>query len=142
MNSIYVQVKKPIDARTNGLALFRTNCASCHGVDGDGLEHVGPPLKGSEYVKGPPSRLAMILLNGLEGPIHINGQLYEFNNTMPNFGNNFTDAQIADIIRYLHNAFVTTPVKPITADKIKELRKIKMGTLKETHLLEMAKATE
>lgn len=142
MNSIYVQVKNPIDARTNGLALFRTNCASCHGVDGDGLEHVGPPLKGSEYVSGPTSRLAMILLNGLEGPIHINGQLYQFNNTMPNFGNNFTDAQIADIIKYLHNAFVTTPVKPITADKIKELRKNKTGTLTEKQLVEMATAKE
>jgi mono/diheme cytochrome c family protein len=137
MNPIYVQVKTPIDSRTNGLALFRNNCAPCHGADGDGMEHVGPPLKGSEYVKGSTSRLAMIILNGLEGPIHINGQLYKFNNTMPNFANNFTDAQIADIIKYLHNAYVPTPVKPITAEKIKELRSKKSETLTEKHLLEM-----
>ncbi len=137
MNSIYVQVKTPMDARTNGLQLFRTNCAPCHGVDGDGLEHLGPPLKGSEYVGGPTSRLAMIILNGLEGPIHVNGKLYQFNNTMPNFANNFTDKQIADIIRYLHNAYVTTPVKPITPEQIKELRGKKTGTLTEKQLLEM-----
>ena len=142
MNSIYVQAKTPVDARTNGLQLYRTNCASCHGVDGDGLEHLGPPLKGSEYVYGPTSRLAMIILNGLEGPIHINGKLYQFNNTMPNFANNFTDSQIADIIKYLHNAYVTTPVKPITPEKIKELRSKKTGTLTEKHLLEMANAAE
>jgi mono/diheme cytochrome c family protein len=142
MNPIYVQAKTPVDARTNGLQLYRTNCATCHGMDGDGLEHLGPPLKGSEYVYGPTSRLAMILLNGLEGPIHINGKLYQFNNTMPNFANNFTDSQIADIIKYLHNAYVTTPVKPITPEKIKELRSKKTGTLTEKHLLEMANADE
>ncbi|HEV7330842.1 MAG TPA: c-type cytochrome [Flavisolibacter sp.] len=136
-NPIYVQESRPLDARTNGLQLFRKNCASCHGTDGDGIEHVGPPLKESEYVKGSPSRLAMIILNGLEGPIHVNGKLYNFNNTMPNFGNNFTDAQIADIVRYLHNAFVTTPVKPIPAEKIKALRSKKAGTLTEKELLEM-----
>jgi mono/diheme cytochrome c family protein len=138
MNSIFVQVKASMDARTNGFELFRTTCAPCHGADGDGVEYVGPPLKGSEYVQGPTDRLAMIILNGLEGPIHINGQLYKFNNTMPNFGNNFTDAQIADIIRYLHNAYVTTPGKSANATRIKELRSKKTGTLKEKDLLEMA----
>ncbi len=116
MNSIFVNEKVPVDARTNGLALFRNTCANCHGVDGDGIEHVAPPLKGSEYVEGPAERLAMIILNGLEGPIHINHQLYNFNSSMPNFGNNFTDKEIEDIIQYLHNAYVTKPVKPISAE--------------------------
>jgi len=138
MNSIYVQVKTPPDARTNGLSIFRSTCATCHGVDGDGIEHVAPPLKGSEYVEGSPQRLAMIILNGLEGPIHINGKLYNFNGTMPNFANNYTDKDITDIIEYLHNAYVTKPVKPIHADKIKELRNKKSGTLQEKDLMEMA----
>ncbi len=139
MNTIFVQVKAPTDARTNGFELFRTTCAACHGADGDGVEHVGPPLKNSEYVQGPTDRLAMIILNGLEGPIHIKGQLYKFNGAMPNFGNNFSDAQIADIIKYLHNAYVTKPDKPATPAKIKDLRSKMSGTLKEKDLLEMAK---
>ncbi|MEO6550729.1 MAG: c-type cytochrome [Ferruginibacter sp.] len=139
MNSIYVQAKNPVDPRTNGLALFRNNCAACHGVDGDGIELVGPPLKGSEYVGGPAGRLAMILLNGLEGPIHINGQLYQFNNTMPGFGSKLNDKEIEDVIKYLHNAFVTKPVEPIAAEKIKELQNKKTGTLTEKQLIEMAK---
>jgi mono/diheme cytochrome c family protein len=142
MNPIYVQIKTPIDSRTNGLTLFRNNCASCHGADGDGIEHVGPPLKNSEYVEGASSRLAMIILYGLEGPIHVNGKLYNFNNTMPNFANNFTDAQIANIIKYLHNAYVTTPVKPITAEQIKALRSKKLETLTEKQLLKMTKDDE
>ncbi|HEY9363155.1 MAG TPA: c-type cytochrome [Chitinophagaceae bacterium] len=138
MNPIYVQQTVPIDARTNGLIIFRNTCATCHGVDGDGLEHIAPPLKGSQYVEGSPERLAMIILHGLEGPIHVNGQLYQFNGSMPNFGNNFSDKEIADIIKYLHNSFVSQPVKSINAEKIKELRNKMPGTLTEKKLLKMA----
>lgn len=137
MNFIYVKEKVPVDARTNGLAIFRNTCATCHGNDGDGIEHIAPPLSGSQYVEGSSERLAMILLNGLEGPVHIKGQLYHFNGSMPNFGNNYSDKQIADIISYLHNAFVTTPTDAIHAGKIKELRNTQSGTLTEKYLLAM-----
>jgi mono/diheme cytochrome c family protein len=137
MNSIFVQVSVPIDARTNGLVIFRRTCATCHGIDGDGIENLAPPLKGSEYVEGATDRLAMIILNGLEGPIHINGKLYKFNGSMPNFGNNFTDKEIADIIKYLHNSFVSKPTKSISAEKIKDLRNERSGTLTEMELLKM-----
>lgn len=138
MNSIFNHDPAPLDARTNGLALFNTNCSGCHGRDGDGIEHVAPPLKGSEFVEGSTDRLALIILNGLEGPLHINGQLYKFNGSMPNFGNNFTDKEIADIIRYLHNAYVTKPAKSANDEKIKKLRSVKSGTLQEKDLLELA----
>ncbi len=138
MNSIFVQMKTPPDARTNGLAIFRSTCANCHGNDGDGIEHVAPPLKGSEYVEGSPNRLAMIILNGLEGPIHINGKLYTFNGSMPNFANNYNDKDIADIVEYLHNAYVTKPVKPIQVNKVKELRNITAETLQQKDLVRLA----
>ncbi len=64
MNSIFVNETVPVDARTNGLALFCNTFANYYGVDGDGIEHVAPPLKGSEYVKGSTDRLAMIILIG------------------------------------------------------------------------------
>jgi mono/diheme cytochrome c family protein len=138
MNSIFVQESVPVDARTNGLAIFRRTCSTCHGNDGNGIENLAPPLKGSEYVEGPTERLAMIILNGLEGPIHVNGELYKFNGSMPNFGNNFTDKEIGDIIKYLHNSFVSKPTKPIDVKRIKDLRVKKPGTLTEKELLEMA----
>jgi mono/diheme cytochrome c family protein len=138
MNSIYVPALPPVDARTNGLAIFRNTCATCHGVDGEGIAHVGPPLNVSEYVEGPTDRLAMIILNGLEGPFHMNGKLYNFNGSMPNFANNYSDKDIEDIIRYLHNAHVTKPAKPIKAEEIKKLRQKKTGTLSEKDLLRMA----
>ena len=140
MNSIYVQERVPIDARTNGLVIFRNTCSTCHGTDGDGIENIAPPLKGSQYVEGPADRLAMIILNGLEGPVHVNSVLYKFNGSMPNFGNNYTDNQIADVIKYLHNAFVSKPVQSINAEKIKDLRHKSSGTLTESDLLKMVES--
>jgi len=140
MNSIFVQEPVPVDARTNGLVIFRSTCAMCHGNDGDGIENLAPPLKGSQYVEGSTDRLAMIILNGLEGPIHVNGELYKFNASMPNFGNNFTDKEIDDIIKYLHNSFVSRPTQPIDVKRIKDLRVKKSGTLTEKELLEMSES--
>ena len=137
MNPIFNHDAAPLDSRTNGLALFSSNCSGCHGRDGEGIEHIAPPLKGSEYVEGATDRLAMILLNGLEGPLHINGQLYNFNGAMPNFGNNLTDRQIVDIITYLQNAYVVKAVKIPKDEKIKILRKLKPGTLHEKDLIGM-----
>jgi len=137
MNSIYLQERVPTDARTNGLIIFRNTCATCHGVDGDGIENIAPPLKGSQYVEGSPDRLAMIILNGLEGPVHINNVLYKFNGSMPNFGNNYTDSQIADVIKYLHNAFVSKRVQSISAEEIKDIRHKSARTLTENDLLKM-----
>lgn len=137
MNSIFNLEKVPVDARTNGMSIFRSTCSTCHGMDGEGMENIGPPLRGSQYLSGSSEKLAMIILNGLQGPIHVNGQLYNFNGSMPNFGNNFSDKDISDIIEYLHNYFVPERPKGISPDKIKELRNKRSGTLTEKDLLEM-----
>jgi mono/diheme cytochrome c family protein len=137
MNSIFIKETRQTDTRTNGLVIFQTTCATCHGKDGEGIENLAPPLDGSEYVEGPSERLAMIILHGLEGPVHIKGKLYTFNGTMPNFANNFSDKEIGDVISYLHNAFVLTPTDRVSTEKIKELRNQINRTLTEKDLLEM-----
>ena len=134
MNPVLVQREMPLDQRANGRVLFLKTCAGCHGADGEGIEHVGPPLRESEYVHGSLDRLAMIILSGLEGPIHINNKEYRFNGTMPNFANNFNDNEIADIISYLRNSYVTTRGNSINAARIGELRKKVTGTLTEEKL--------
>lgn len=35
----------------DGESVFKQQCASCHGVKGQGMQYVAPPLKGSEFVK-------------------------------------------------------------------------------------------
>ncbi len=146
-NSIFVQRKIPIPGLQKGLVIYRSTCAGCHGADGEGIEHIAPPLSGSEYVNGPNDRLGMIILNGLEGPIHINGKLYQFNGAMPKFRDIFSDEEIAGIMDYLHNSFISADPKlsygrpPVKPEEIKALReKEPATTLTEQRLLEMGDA--
>jgi mono/diheme cytochrome c family protein len=137
INSIFLETSVPAERTTAGWLIFHSTCSACHGADGGGIINIAPPLRGSQYIEGPSERLAMIILNGLEGPIQINGVTYKFNGNMPNFGNNFSDKQIADTIDYLQNSFVPDPPKSIsiTPEKIKALRDKHPGTLTEADLL-------
>lgn len=122
-NSIYLEAVGREDARTVGAKLFRQICAACHAPDGSGIDGLAPPLMNSEYITKPHERLALIILHGLEGPVHVNGTLYEMGHSMPGLLNNekLTDEDIADIIAYVTSAFSDAP-KRLRPAKIKELR--------------------
>ena len=140
-NSIYTKTEVGTDSRTAGYKIYRNICATCHGVDGDGIDGLAPPLKNSEYVKGSTERLALVILHGLSGPIHVNGNLYDMNVVMPGLANNsdFTDKDLQDIISYLNNAF-SYKSENVSVKKIKSLREIKPkngGTFNEKELLEL-----
>jgi mono/diheme cytochrome c family protein len=137
VNPIFVQVKVPTNERTNGLLLFNKTCATCHGTDGQGIENVAPPLKGSEFVKGSTERLALIILNGLKGPVHVDGKFYQLNVSMPAFKNNFSDKEISDIIEYVRSSFVPNSKDKISPEMIEGLRKKEYTTLTEEDLLKI-----
>ncbi len=82
-----------------GKRLFIANCAACHQPTGLGQPGTYPPLAGSEWVVGPPNRLAAIVINGLQGPVTVKGAT--FNNIMPTWGPQLKDAQIAAILSYV-----------------------------------------
>lgn len=113
----------PSDNRTVGLKLFRNTCAACHGDLGQGTDGLAPPLTNSEYIKGPSKRLAAILLHGMKGPLHVNGQRYEFNAQMPGLLNNpnISVEDLSNLIMYLNNAFGESRWES-TQEMIKELR--------------------
>jgi len=100
------------DNRTRGFLLYNTYCGTCHGMDGKGIENLAPPLYQSEYVDGPAERLVLIMLNGLQGPITIHGEIYEGAAVMPGIKHNpdLTDEKIKDILAYIKNGFTSKPV--------------------------------
>ncbi len=118
----------PSDNRTVGLKLFREICAACHGDLGQGTDGLAPPLTNSEYIKGPSRRLAALLLHGMKGPLHVNGQRYEFNAQMPGLLNNpnISDEDLSNLIMYLNNAFGESRWES-TGEMIKELRGARPG---------------
>ncbi|MBL4575533.1 MAG: cytochrome c, partial [Opitutaceae bacterium] len=77
------------------------NCVVCHQATGTGVAGIFPPLKGSEYVVGSEQRPIRILLNGLTGPITVNGM--EYNSVMPAFGPMWDDEQIAAVLTYIRS---------------------------------------
>ena len=114
------------DKRQKGLELYREYCSVCHGEAGGGTQNLAPPLDGSEYITGSTDRLGLIMLHGMQGPIHINGKRYEFNAAMPGIGDNphLSDKDVLSIILFLRNAF-STQGTAITAERIKDLRELK-----------------
>lgn len=97
-----------------GQNIFGRNCAACHQVNGAGNAALGfPPLAGSDWVAAEgPNRLIRIVLNGLSGPIEVNGQQY--NNAMVPWRDTMSDKEIAAVLTYVRQAWGNTapPVKP------------------------------
>ena len=125
VNPIFARKSLIEDTRTSGAKMFYEICASCHGVNGQGIEGLAPPLMGSEHVANT-ERLGLIILHGLEGPITVKGKRYDLNLAMPGLIRNedISNKDIADIISYVTNAFSDVP-RGLKLEKIEELRKTK-----------------
>ena len=86
---------------TKGKSLYEVNCASCHGVNGQGMEGIFPPLANSDYLMERPDKGAGIIINGLSGEIVVNGVTY--NSVMPKLQLN--DDEIASVLTYVRNSW-------------------------------------
>ncbi len=97
-----------------GRVVFTSLCAPCHQPNGRGAPSLAPPLAGSDWVTGPPERLARILLHGLYGPVTVNNQTW--NLAMPGLGaaGALDDEKIAAVLSYIRRAWGNSaaPVEP------------------------------
>ncbi len=116
-------------------------CATCHQPNGAGLESSGfPPLAGSRWVMGNRERLVKIMLNGLYGPIEVNGKKYPGNVPMTPYGGMLNDEEIAAVGNYIRNAFGNTTsehLTPMLVKQVREATKNKQGFYTPDELLKM-----
>lgn len=95
-------------------------CMACHGANGEGGP-VGPPLAGSEWVTGPVSNLVRIQLRGLQGPMHIKGQLYTPPAPMAAIIATQDDETIASVLTFIRNSF-GNKAAPVLPKQVEMLR--------------------
>lgn len=98
-----------IDAKVFSLGRqkYLNLCANCHGTGGEGMARFAPPLKKSEWVTDDGEKLTMILLHGMEGPVEVNGKMYDVPNILPSMPSFSTlqDNDIAAIATYIRNSW-------------------------------------
>lgn len=102
INSGFVQQKQVKPALADGAVVYNNYCVSCHKNDGEGLEGVFPPLRGTQEVLGDKNRLIKIILKGLSGPVTIKGRKYD--QQMPAF-DFLSDREIALVATYVRTHF-------------------------------------
>lgn len=102
----------------NDQKLYNTFCGTCHQQNGQGARGRMPPLAGTDWVTGDKARLIKIALNGLQGPIEVNGETY--NSVMPPH-NYLSDEDLAIILTYIRNSF-GNQASGVSAEEVKAER--------------------
>lgn len=105
-----------------GQGIYATYCSVCHQSTGQGLPGQFPPLAESDWVNTPGSaRLIRLVLNGIQGPITVNGQA--FNGAMPPWRDLLTDEAVASVLTYVRqNQNWGNEASPVTPDQVKAIR--------------------
>jgi mono/diheme cytochrome c family protein len=107
-----------------GKPLYMITCIACHQPTGMGLPGAFPPLAKSDYVTGDARRMVAIMLKGLQGPVTINGALY--NNIMLPVDLQFPqlkdDKNVADVANFARNSFGNKAQENVTPELVTAVR--------------------
>ena len=102
-----------------GKPMFASTCSACHQATGSGLAGSIPPLAASDFlVKNEKDRLISVVLDGLTGPVKVNGN--SFNGVMPTW-NHLSNDDVANILTYVLNSW-GNPGGMVTAAEVAKVR--------------------
>ena len=90
------------DRVEEGRKVFEAACMACHQANGQGLPGAFPPLASSDFLKADKNRAIHLVVNGLQGPVVVNGM--KFNSVMPPMSQ-LSDQDIADALTYAMNSW-------------------------------------
>jgi nitrite reductase (NO-forming) len=113
-----VTLEKQVEA---GKVLFAGTCSACPQASGQGIPQVFPPLAGSDYLKDKRKAIETVL-NGLQGPVTVNGQRYD--SVMPP-QSHLPDDAIANILTFVFNSWGNPggQIKPQDVTNVRESTK-------------------
>ncbi len=99
---------------TEGILVYKNNCANCHQNKGEGLAALYPPLAHSDFLANKNAVICLIRY-GQQGPIKVNGKSY--NRPMP-AQPQLSDLEVAELVTYIYNEWghetKLTGVKEVT----------------------------
>lgn len=114
---------QPAQAQIDGETVYQHNCATCHGANGLGQPGYFPPLAGNADLTAAQEFPVLVVLNGIRGPIRVNGQ--DYNGSMPAL-DHLSNEKIAAVVNYVRGAWgngnKTAPSTPVTAEQVARLR--------------------
>lgn len=102
-----------------GQHIYNQFCIACHQSDGKGDSGRFPSLIATDWVNGDKERLVHLTINGVDGPIEVNGET--FDGFMPQHSF-LTDEEIADVLTYIRTNFSNNS-SPITFEEVEKFRK-------------------
>jgi len=100
---------------------FYPRCASCHGETGGGVAGLAPPLAAASWVTGPHEWLGRIILQGMTGPVEVNGET--FDGVMPAHDHlsELNDETLAGLMTYMRRSW-GNKADPVSVDMAAALR--------------------
>lgn len=101
-----------------GRQIYNQVCAACHQPDGAGVAGVFPPLAKSDYLNDDIARAVGSVVNGLSGPIVVNGEAY--NGVMPAM--NLSDEEAANVMTFVFNSWGNSGAE-VSPDDVANARK-------------------
>ncbi|MBI4819496.1 MAG: nitrite reductase, copper-containing [Deltaproteobacteria bacterium] len=102
----------------SGKQLFLGTCSVCHQAEGQGIENVFPPLANSDFLRADKKRAIGIVVNGLTGPVTVNGKVY--NSVMPPMSQ-LNDDEVANILTFVMSSF-GNPGAVVSPEEVRVVR--------------------
>ena len=84
---------------TEGILVYKSNCANCHQTKGEGLAALYPPIANSDYLVNK-NKVICLIRYGQQGKIMVNGKQY--NRPMPAHPQ-LSDLEVAEVVTYIYN---------------------------------------
>jgi mono/diheme cytochrome c family protein len=130
----------PIQTSVDGAAVYARQCSACHQLKGEGLAKTFPPLAGNPDLFVDRLFPVFVVLNGLAGPVIVNGENYQ--GVMPPF-DHLSDAEVAAVVAHIRSAWKNETLKPagfedIDVAAVGEARKRRMSST-EVHAYRAAR---
>jgi hypothetical protein len=107
-----------VEFESLGQGIYLTYCAPCHGADGQGSFPRFPPVAETQWVTGNKQLVINVIINGLDGPIVVRGENYNFPMPSHEF---LTDEEVAEVATYIRQSF-GNDASAVSVEEVREFR--------------------